>query len=116
MMGNHGSEMPMSPMGITVSTRTVKAGKVTFSVTNSSEVMEHEMVVSPIKDENANLPYNNASQIVDEGAAGNLGEVEELDPGKRGSLTIELKPGNYVLYCNIAGHYALGMWTLLTVK
>jgi uncharacterized cupredoxin-like copper-binding protein len=27
-----------------------------------------------------------------------------------------LKPGRYILYCNIPGHYALGMWTLLTVK
>ena len=26
-----------------------------------------------------------------------------------------LKPGLYILYCNIPGHYVLGMWTLMTV-
>jgi uncharacterized cupredoxin-like copper-binding protein len=26
-----------------------------------------------------------------------------------------MQPGTYILYCNIAGHYAMGMWTLLTV-
>jgi uncharacterized cupredoxin-like copper-binding protein len=33
------------------------------------------------------------------------------------SLDIDsLAPGHYVLICNIAGHYQLGMHTSLTVK
>lgn len=115
-MGNTGASMPMAPMGISVSTHAVKAGKVIFSVTNSSKVMAHEMVVSPVKDEKAGLPYDKAALKVDEDAAGTLGEVEELEPGKRGRLVIGLKPGKYILYCNIPGHYVLGMWTLITVK
>jgi uncharacterized cupredoxin-like copper-binding protein len=105
-----------APMGIRVSSRTVKAGDVKFQVTNASTQMVHEMVVSPLKDTKTALPYDKAENKVIEDAAGHLGEVAELEPGKKGELQLNLKPGNYLLYCNIAGHYALGMWTLLTVK
>lgn len=115
-MGTPGTRMPMGPMGITVSTRTVKAGEVTFEVSNISKTMVHEMVLSPIKDANTPLPYIEAENKVDEDAAGHLGEVAELDPGQKGALTMTLKPGQYILYCNIPGHYVLGMWTLVTVK
>jgi len=104
------------PMGITVSASTVPAGDVTFAVSNASRVMVHEMVISPIKDGKTPLPYDKAGMKVDEDAAGHLGEVADLEPGKKGSLTLNMKPGQYILYCNVAGHYALGMWTLLTVK
>ena len=104
------------PMGITATPRTVSAGEVTFAVTNASKTMVHEMVLAPVKDEKTPLPYDTASQKVDEDAAGHLGEVAELEPGQNGALTMTLKPGRYMLYCNIAGHYALGMWTLITVK
>lgn len=115
-MGKSGTRMPMGPMGITASTRTVKAGEVSFEVSNTSKAMVHEMVISPVKDANTPLPYIEADNKVDEDAAGHLGEVAELEPGQKGALTLTLKPGQYILYCNIPGHYALGMWTLVTVK
>ncbi len=115
-MGGTGTKMPMAPMGITVSSHTIKAGKVTLAVTNTSTVMVHEMVVSPIKNETEALPYNQAELAVDEDAIGTLGEVADLAPGKSGAITIDLKPGKYILYCNIPGHYVLGMWTLITVN
>jgi uncharacterized cupredoxin-like copper-binding protein len=87
-----------------------------FNVTNDSKDMVHEMVISPIKDDKTPLPYDKTGNKVDEDAAGHLGEVAELEHGKNGSLTINMKPGRYILYCNIAGHYVLGMWTLITVK
>lgn len=114
-MGPAGQAMPMSPMGIKVSIASVHAGPVTFEVRNDSKAMVHEMVVSPVKDTRTPLPYDKAAGKVDEDAAGHLGEVAELEPGQSGALTLNLKPGRYILYCNIAGHYALGMWTLLTV-
>lgn len=116
MMGMGMGQMHNGPMGIKVSTATVPAGQVTFNVTNNSKDMVHEMVLSPIKDDKTALPYDTAGQKVDEDAAGHLGEVAELEHGKKGSLTINMKPGQYILYCNIAGHYALGMWTLITVQ
>jgi uncharacterized cupredoxin-like copper-binding protein len=111
-----GKGMHMGPMGIRISKAKVAAGDVTFNVTNISKEMVHEMVISPVSDTHKSPPYNKADNKIDEDAAGHLGEVAELEPGKKGSLKINLKPGNYLLYCNIAGHYALGMWTLLEVK
>lgn len=115
-MGHMGGNMAMASMGIKLSSQTVAAGTVRFDVTNDSKSMVHEMVVSPVKDEKIPLPYSENGSKVDEDAAGHLGEVAELEPGQKGGLTLTLKPGKYILYCNIPGHYALGMWTLLTVK
>lgn len=115
-MGEAGGKMPMAPMGIKVSTHDVKAGAVTFTVHNASTQLVHEMVLSPVKDAATALPYDKNGQKVDEDAAGHLGEVAELAPGKGGSLTVDLKPGRYILYCNIPDHYVLGMWTLINVK
>lgn len=115
-MGTMGKGMPMAPLGIKVSSHTVSAGEVTFEVKNTSKQMVHEMAISPIKDTKTPLPYEKAANKVDEDAAGHLGEVAELEPGKSGALKLTLKPGRYILYCNIPGHYMLGMWTLLTVK
>jgi uncharacterized cupredoxin-like copper-binding protein len=114
-MGAGGQKMPMAHMGIKVSSATVAAGVVSFDVRNDSTVMVHEMVISPIKDSKTPLPYNQSTNKVDEDAAGHLGEVADLAPGKSGALKLTLKRGRYILYCNVAGHYALGMWTLLTV-
>ncbi|KFE35540.1 hypothetical protein [Thioclava atlantica] len=103
-------------MGVTVTPDAVPAGKVTFEVTNDSKGTIHEMIVSPVKDMSTPLPYIDDEMRVDEDAAGHLGEVSELDPGASGALTLNLKPGSYILFCNIPGHYVLGMWTLFTVK
>lgn len=115
-MGVAGGPTHMGPMGITVSATAIAAGPVTFDVTNVSREMVHEMVIAAVKDASVPLPYNRSTNKVDEDAAGHLGEVADLEPGKSGAITLTLKPGQYILYCNISGHYALGMWTLVTVK
>jgi uncharacterized cupredoxin-like copper-binding protein len=114
-MGMHG-KMHMAVMGIKTDHDSVPAGKVTFEVTNDSKDVIHEMLVAPVANADVVLPYNANENRVDEEAAKDLGEVSELDPGKSGALTLELKPGTYVLYCNIPGHFMAGMWTTLTVK
>jgi uncharacterized cupredoxin-like copper-binding protein len=114
-MGMHGN-MSMAGMGINVDTKSVPAGKVTFDVLNASKDTIHEMIVSPIRDLNVTLPYVAAESRVDEDASGDIGEVSELDPGGAGSLTIDLKPGQYVLFCNVPGHFSSGMWTTIDVK
>ncbi len=114
-MGMRG-KMHMAVMGIKTDHESVPAGKVTFEVTNDSKEVIHEMLVAPVANADVVLPFNANENRVDEEAAKDLGEVSELDPGKSGALTLELKPGTYVLYCNIPGHFMVGMWTVLTVK
>jgi uncharacterized cupredoxin-like copper-binding protein len=114
-MGMPGADMSKAPMMVTASPATVKAGTVTFEVTNRSKDLVHEMLVIPVPTDLKELPYDKDNVAIDEATAGSLGEVKERDPGARGSLTVDLKPGKYILLCNVPGHYAAGMWTLLTV-
>ncbi|GAB4363411.1 MAG: hypothetical protein Kow0026_27950 [Oricola sp.] len=111
-----GGDMSKAAMGITAEPTSAPAGKVTFAVTNTSKDAVHEMIVAPLKAADEKLPYLDDESRVDEETAGHLGEVSELDPGASGALTVSLKPGTYILYCNIPGHYMSGMWTDFTVK
>jgi uncharacterized cupredoxin-like copper-binding protein len=69
------------------------------------------------------LPTN-AEGKVDEDKLGATGEIGELDVGATGEVTLDLKPGKYVLICNIVevkdgvseSHYTNGMRTALTVN
>ena len=110
-------DLSKAPMGIKIPQSTAPAGEITFKATNSSKNIEHEMVVGSLAKHPNSVPFKANLSRVDENAPNmNMGEVSELEPGGTASLTVHLTPGKYLLYCNVAGHYASGMWTLLTVK
>lgn len=115
LYGTPGLDTSKATMGIRSSPETVKAGEITFNVTNDSKDTVHEMIVMYLADPAQPLPYINAENRVDEDRAGDKGEVSELDPGAAGKLTVALKPGKYLLICNVPGHYAAGMWSEFTV-
>ncbi len=114
-LGSNG-DMKMAMLGVKADVTKVFAGKVTFEVTNASKDIIHEMILSPIPADGKILPYLADQYKVDEDAAGHLGEVSELEPGKSGALTVDLKPGKYVLFCNLPAHFMNGMWTVITVQ
>lgn len=114
--GVPGVDMSKATMGIKATPGEAKAGVVTFKVTNDSKDTVHEMIVMYLADPTKPLPYIDDEKRVDEDKAGDKGEVSELDPGKSGSLTVNLKAGTYLLICNVAGHFAAGMWTTFVVK
>jgi uncharacterized cupredoxin-like copper-binding protein len=97
----------LNEMGITVSQTRVPVGKVTFVVRNAGTI-EHELLV---------IPWPKGGKLTvarfraDESAS--LGEVSELKPGKTGRVTLELRPGRYLLICNLSGHYQLGMQAVI---
>ena len=110
-----GKDMSQATMGIAVSQDTVKAGQTFFEVLNSSEDQYHEMIVAKLRDLAQVFPYNSNESRVEEDNIETLGEVSELEPGQSGGLRLDLKPGEYLLFCNIPGHFAAGMWTVFTV-
>ena len=114
--GTPNLNMSKATMGMTVTPAAVKAGEVTFKVKNSSKDTIHEMIVMYLADPSKPLPYIAAENRVDEDKAGDKGEVSELDPGAVGVLTVDLKPGKYLLICNVPGHFATGMWATFTVN
>jgi uncharacterized cupredoxin-like copper-binding protein len=114
-MGMHG-DMKMAVAAVKADKKTVPAGKVTFEVKDASTDNIHEMLIGKVKDANAVLPYSADENSINEDTFKSLGEVSELDPGKSGTLTLDLTPGTYVLFCNLPGHFEAGMWTTLTVQ
>ena len=115
-MAMPGADKSKAVMSVVAEPQTVPAGEVSFVATNKSPDFVHEMILLKITDPTKPLPFVAADQKIDEDAAGHLGEVSELDPGKSGTLTIKLDPGTYMLLCNVAGHYMAGMWTTITVQ
>ncbi|AVA25346.1 plastocyanin/azurin family copper-binding protein [Rhizobium sp. NXC24] len=103
-------------MAIKLDTTSVKAGLVTFAVHNEAASEEHEMVLVKLKSADEKIPLNKNKDRVEEKKLKSLGEVEDLNPGANGELKADLKPGSYLLLCNIKGHYSAGMHARLTVN
>jgi uncharacterized cupredoxin-like copper-binding protein len=111
-----GKDMSKGTMGIALSVDTVKAGEITFEVLNSSKDTIHEMIITRLRDLTMLFPYSGSESKVDEDRMPDiLGEVSELDPSKTAALRLDLKPGKYLLFCNVPGHFMAGMWTIFTV-
>jgi uncharacterized cupredoxin-like copper-binding protein len=105
----------MGGMSLRANVSSVKAGKVTFDVTNLSRSIVHEMIVVAVENPNAPLPYDYNSGQIPEKQVKMLGETEEMQPNAEKTIALDLSPGTYLLICNVPGHYAAGMWTSLTV-
>jgi uncharacterized cupredoxin-like copper-binding protein len=76
---------------ITFGTPSVKAGSVTFTITNTGAI-EHNFVIVETKF-----------------------EIDATQPGQSKTGTTTLQPGTYTVICNIPGHEEAGMKTTLTV-
>ncbi|HET6551224.1 MAG TPA: multicopper oxidase domain-containing protein [Solirubrobacter sp.] len=88
----------LGDMWVKASTTSVKAGKVTFDVTNSGAT-SHGLAIVP-------APAKVSGGMLDESAFAAKGEP--LAGGATGTLTADLKPGRYELVCFIPGHYMAG--------
>lgn len=101
----------LSDFKIAPSESTVPAGKVTFVAKNAADD-EHEMVV--VRTDKA--PGSLAKGGGEASEAGSVGEIGEFKAGKTERKAFNLKPGHYVLLCNVPGHYKAGMYTAFTVR
>ena len=96
---------------------TVKAGKTTIEAPNIGKV-EHELVLFKTTMSPAKLPTEANGEVDEEKMdeiAGETGEIPDVEAGKTKSEEFELTPGKYVMFCNLPGHYAAGMYGTLTV-
>jgi uncharacterized cupredoxin-like copper-binding protein len=92
----------------------LKAGQYTFRVHNEGPT-HHEFIV--VRTTGRALPLRPDGLTVDEEAIEHR-EAGLLEPGAPGAvrdLTVKLKPGRYVFFCNMEGHYMAGMHTELVV-
>ncbi|MHB8618901.1 MAG: cupredoxin domain-containing protein [Chloroflexota bacterium] len=108
----------LKEMSIALNQASAPAGTVVFTVKNAGQ-MEHEMVLlkTDIAQDKVPPRPNDGSKVQETGnGIEDLGEVEALAAGTSKDLTLQLKPGKYVLICNVAGHYAAGMHAAFTVQ
>lgn len=110
LVGERGGEM-----AIKLDHASMPAGTITFHVLNSAMNTPHEMVLLKANSADAKLDVDAKTNRVSEAALPSEGEVSGLKAGQSGDLTVKLEPGNYVLICNLKGHYAAGMHTSFTV-
>ncbi|TCR76700.1 copper binding plastocyanin/azurin family protein [Rhizobium sp. BK376] len=102
-------------MTLALDQSTAKAGETVFAVHNDAMTENHEMVLVKLKSADQAMPLNKAKHRLDEKQLKSLGEVSDLKPGADGTLKVKLVPGNYMLFCNIKGHYEAGMHASLAV-
>jgi uncharacterized cupredoxin-like copper-binding protein len=99
------------------------SGKVTFKARNQGTVA-HELVVARAASPSA-LPTGANGAVDTARLTGQdlLGEVEPFGPGQDCTLTVDLTPGSYAVFCNIVtdgdapvSHYQRGMVNVFTVS
>ena len=114
------------PMSLTLSPATVPAGNVRFVVKNNGTIVHEAVVLKtdvpfdqlPITyGGDPPVPVASGGDKVSEDA--NVGETGDPDLKAGGTRTFTIKdmtPGRYVIVCNLADHYGMGMRAAFTVS
>ncbi|QFG03235.1 plastocyanin/azurin family copper-binding protein [Tepidiforma bonchosmolovskayae] len=99
--------------GVKLDRTSVPAGDVRVKAKNTGST-EHELVFVRTDLPEDKLPVKDNK--VDEEQVEVVGEIEKFPAGKSESATLTLPAGRYVVICNVATHYGLGMHTVLQVQ
>ena len=116
-----GGPMMGGTMRVLTDRSSVPAGPVSFRVANTGSLV-HEFVVLPLPAGQSSRTGRSAPTAGSTRPAGRRG-VAELRRRRRGRHQprfaqlgpVEPQDRNYELICNLAGHYAAGMYSKLTV-
>lgn len=102
---------------------TIPAGPTRISVQNRGQEM-HEIVLLKSDAPFDKIPLHPEGGIDEDNAGHLVDELEDLAPRSKKDMMVNLKPGNYILLCNMVEmeegekeqHYAMGMHAPLTVR
>ena len=103
----------MTDYKVITNVATVRAGETKIGVRNRGS-QPHDLVVLRTDLAPDELPYDAGKARAEE--PGLVARTKELRAGGTAAVTASLEPGQYVLICNVAGHYGLGMRTALKVE
>lgn len=94
--------------------RTLHAGVVKLSIANHGPDT-HELIV--VRSSAADLPLRHDGLTVDEDRLDpeTAASIDGKPPGHTTHLTVRLRPGRYVFFCNMEGHYMGGMHAQVVV-
>jgi uncharacterized cupredoxin-like copper-binding protein len=90
---------------------TVRHGRISFVVRNDG-TMDHEFVVLRSDLHHHSLKVNGGRAI----EKGRVAEIPLIPSGTTRRLTLTVRPGKYVLLCNLLGHYQAGQYAALRVR
>jgi uncharacterized cupredoxin-like copper-binding protein len=111
-------EIRMDDYSFNPSDATANAGKVTISAPNDGQV-EHELVLAKTDTSPADLTTTSDGEVDEaklEAKGEDAGEIADVAPQGTKQGTFTLTSGKYVMFCNLPGHFAQGMYGTLTVK
>ena len=107
----------LGEFSVSLDRSSVPAGEAVFTIKNEGAI-EHELVVMKTDLAADELPVS--GDVVEEdgipGAEETLFEAEEIEPGSTVELRGELTSGDWVVICNLPGHYGKGMATSIHVE
>jgi uncharacterized cupredoxin-like copper-binding protein len=100
----------MKEWGVAPKPSSAKAGAVTFSVKNTGH-LAHEFIVLQTSTPAAKLKVKGTVAVL---SGKVVGKTAQFGAAQKVTLTVNLKPGHYVLLCNLPAHYAAGQRTDFT--
>ncbi|HEY5335328.1 MAG TPA: sulfocyanin-like copper-binding protein [Mycobacteriales bacterium] len=119
-----GGMMGQAPMMLRLipSPSSTFAGQVTFVATNYG-ALDHEFLVLPMPADGvgtrpvgSNGKINESQSLGEASTSCGAGPGNGISTGSRSWVTLTFRPGNYELLCDVAGHYADGMYASFTVS
>ena len=103
--------VPLTDYRVSPTRDATAAGPTSFAIDNRSGATTHEFVVVRTDLDPAHLPTDEDGAFDEKGEGIEfIDEKENIGPDHQASLTVDLKPGRYVLLCNLEDHYARGMY------
>ena len=110
-------DVTMHDFGIKVSRSSVPAGNVVLHVTNEGP-STHEINVDLTRYAAGAIPLQGDGLTAAEDSSGlrRIDSIEQVNLHHTSDLSLELKPGRYVLWCNLEGHYLGGMHQTFDVR
>ena len=103
----------LSDFKIKPSVTSTKAGKIDFQIRNTAAML-HDLKVIRTDLDDDKLPIDAGKAQAKED--GKVGGMDNIPAGAIRTLSLDLAAGKYVLICNVAGHYQLGMHVAFKVE
>jgi uncharacterized cupredoxin-like copper-binding protein len=97
---------------ITAAPSSTSSGKTTFAVKNIGH-LKHEFIVLKTNTPASKLKVKGSTAVLSGTIAG---KITPFGPGQTKTLSVTLKPGHYILLCNLPAHYAAGQRLDFNVK
>jgi uncharacterized cupredoxin-like copper-binding protein len=95
----------------------IAEGNIHLSIVNTSKKIIHDISIAKMKNKDLPIAMRPDNKSIDTSASRLVEQVKisRIRPSKAAKVTTVLRPGYYLIYCTVSGHYAAGESVILTV-